>query len=403
MSLRRNIDFIRTDYMLLSAVLFLVVLGLASVWSATSYRADAVFDDSGKYAREQAVRILIGLVLMMVFATRDYRFWLGWSPLAFGAGIVALLILVARVPYLTVTQNGSWGWMRLGPVVFQPSDFARYALILFLARMITKKKGKLDDLFPDYALVFGIAAATTALIALEHDMGGAFMTILVALLMLFFAQVPVSNLLLSTLSLASCAFAYVMVNPYMQKRLSEFSDEKKSGFQLLQSLTGLAQGGIFGQGIGDSHQKYNFLPMNHNDFIFSHIGEEYGLIGTVAVLVFFMIIIQRGIRIAQHAPDGYGRLLAGGVTACIGSYALVNAVVVTGMMPTTGIPMPFLSYGGTSMVTHFIGIGFLLNISSQADPAFAKAPMWQTYQERLNRVAYKAGSYMSRKVGSRTR
>jgi len=403
MPLRRNIDFIRTDYLLLSAVLFLVILGLASVWSATSYRSDAVHNDSTVYVREQLVRVVIGLVLMVIVATRDYRFWMGLSPMAFGASVVALLILVAKVPYFAVKQNGAWGWMNVGGIVFQPSDFARYAMILLLARLIAKKKDRLKELFPDYAVVFGIAAATTALIALEHDMGGALMTIMVALLMLYFAHVPISNLLLSMLSLASLGFSYIMINPYMQKRLASYSGDGKDEYQLLQSLTGLAQGGLWGQGIGESHQKYNFLPMNHNDFIFSHIGEEYGLIGTIGVLVIFLIIIHRGIRIAQHAPDGYGRLLAGGVTACIGAYALTNAAVVTGLIPTTGIPMPFLSYGGTSMVTHFIGIGFLLNISSQADPAFAKAPMWNTYQERLNRVAFKAGSYMVRKVNSRTR
>lgn len=403
MPLRRNIDIIRTDYMLLSAVLFLVVLGLASVWSATSYRADAAYEDSSVYVREQAVRVFIGLAFMIIVATQDYRFWLRWSPLAFALSVAALLILAAKVPYFAVRQNGAWGWMKLGPVVFQPSDFARYAMILLLAKLITKKKDRLADLFPDYAVVFGIAAGTTALIALEHDMGGAFMTIMVALVMLYFARVPISHLLLSMLSLASLAFSYIMINPYMQKRLASFSGTGKDDFQLLQSLTGLAQGGLWGQGVGESHQKYNFLPMNHNDFIFSHIGEEYGLIGTIGVLVIFLIIINRGIRIAQHAPDAYGRLLAGGVTVCIGSYALTNAAVVTGLIPTTGIPMPFLSYGGTSMVTHFIGIGFLLNISSQADPAFTKAPMWQTYQERLHRVAFKAGSYMVRKVNSRTR
>jgi cell division protein FtsW len=397
----RKIELVQTDYTLLTCILFLVVLGLASVWSATSYRADQIYGDGSRYLRDQFIRVCIGLVLMFFIASHDYRKWLGLAPAAYGACIFLLLLLLTRLPFVVV-QNGASSWIKIGPIMFQPSDFARYAMILLLARLLHQNRDKLDDFVRVYLLIFSFALAVVGLIVLEHDMGGAALTMLVALLMFYFAEVPLSYLLASLLSLGTAALSFIVINPYMRKRVTLFVQtvfEHKDGvnYQLKQSLIALAHGGFWGQGAGDSHAKYNFLPMAHNDFIFSLIGEEYGLIGTLGVLALFVLIIQRGIRIAQHAPDGYGRLLAGGITGCIGSYALINAGVVTGLLPTTGIPMPFLSYGGTAIVSHFIGIGLLLNISSQADPAYAKSPGWRTYQDRLNRAAFQNGGYMARR------
>jgi len=367
---------------------------LASVWSATSYRAEQLYGNSNKFFFDQLIRVSLGLALMVVVAKVDYRTWLGLSPWFYFGSLILLLLLFTPLPFVKV-QYGARAWYKIGSMMFQPSDFARYAMILLLARVIHKNREKMDDLIHGYLLNFAFAGVIVVLIVLEHDMGGAVLTLLVALMMFFFAEVSLTYLAATILTLSSLAFTYVLINPYMLKRLTMRAGEN---YQLKQSLIALAHGGLLGQGAGDSHAKYNFLPMVHNDFIYSLIGEEYGLLGTLGVLVLFILIIQRGIRIAQQAPDGYGRLLAGGITVCIGSYALLNAAVAVGVLPTTGIPMPFLSYGGTAIVAHFIGVGLLLNISSQAHPAYGKSPGWRTYRERLNRPPFQAGSYMLRRL-----
>ena len=186
--------------------------------------------------------------------------------------------------------------------------------------------------------------------------------------------------------------AYILKNPYQLARIHSFIkqmiDKNMMDWQLQQSMISLALGGFWGQGIGNSRQKYAFLPEAHSDFIYSVIGEEVGLIGTVGVLILFFIIIYRGMKIAQSAPDGYGRLLASGITACIGSYALINAAVALAILPTTGLPMPFVSYGGSALISHFAAVGILINISSQCDESYMNYSSWKTYKKRLNRSAF---------------
>jgi cell division protein FtsW (lipid II flippase) len=182
---------------------------------------------------------------------------------------------------------------------------------------------------------------------------------------------------------------YMMRNSYQKSRFDHFVNlllgRGEPGWQVKQSLISISQGGWFGKGLGNSQQKYNFLPEAHKDFIFAVIGEELGLTGSVGVLIIFFIIIYRGIRIAQRAPNGYGQLLAGGITACIGLYALINAGVAVAILPTTGLPMPFLSYGGSALVTHLVAIGLLINISIQGSNSYINQVDWPVYNKRLNR------------------
>jgi cell division protein FtsW len=391
MAKRTLINVSRIDYLLLVGVLILVIVGLSSVYSASSYKAEKETGSSFYFFMNQLVRVAIGLVIMMIAASVDYRKWLGLSPVFYCIGIFMLVLLFSGLPFVVQVQEAK-RWLQVGPVTFQPSDFARYALVMLLARVLVKNRKLLDDFwngFLKYVMLIGIIVV---LVGLEKDLGTAVLIALVAFSMLYFADVKLSYLLAIVLSFTSVAMLYMMTNLYQVKRVSSFLDQVLSraqiDYQLKQSMISLALGGFGGQGIGNSRQKYEFLPEAHKDFIYSVIGEEAGFVGSVVVLLLFTLIIYRGIKIAQFAPDAYGRLLAGGITACIAIYAYMNAAVALGLVPTTGIPMPFISYGGSSLVSHLAAVGLLINISSQCHPSYANYLSNKTYSSRLQRKAY---------------
>lgn len=396
----KKIDLIRTDFSLLLSVLILVVLGSMSVYSASSYRAEQFMGDSAYYFRNHLIRVVIGLVCLAFLASKNYRFWLEWSAIFYILSLGLLIYLVLHLPFVLV-RNGAASWIKIGPIMFQPSDFARYAMILLLAKMSYDRREKIEQ-FQNFLLLLAIVVLMVGPIAIEPDLGTAALTTITAFLMFLFAEVPLSFLLASGLTLVSGALSFVLVYPHSNARLQAY----KSGllglpdmpYQLKQALIALSQGGILGRGIGESRQKFLFLPEAHNDFIYAIIGEEYGMIGTIGVLFLFFIIIHRGLTIAKQAPDGYGRFLAGGITGCIASYALINAGVAIGVLPITGIPMPFLSYGGSAIITHLAAIGMLLNISAQSSPSFAHAPGWRVYKNRLQNRFFKSGSRPSARL-----
>jgi cell division protein FtsW len=379
----KKMDWARADFALLTCILVLIILGAASIYSASSYRSELRYGDSEYFFTKQLIRAFLGLALMVWIARRDYRHWLAESKIYFWVSLGFLGLLVARVPFIT-PRNGAYSWINILGFTFQPSDFARYALILLLARQLYAWREKLDDISV-YAKLFGLTLVIAGPIALQHDMGTAALTMLIAFSMFYFAEIRVSYMAATAMSAMSLGLLYIRINPYMLKRLSDHLGAMGGEMHphLKQSIVALVQGGLLGQGIGGSRQKYLFLPEAHNDFIFAMIGEEYGLIGTVAVLLLFLVIIHRGLTIAQQAPDLPGRYLASGITACYATYALINAGVVIGLLPTTGIPMPFLSYGGTSLVTHLGALGLLLNISAQSSPAYARSPGWREYKQRI--------------------
>lgn len=388
----QKLDLKRIDYLLLVGVLFLVILGAATVYSASSYKAEQMTGDSAYFFKNQLARVFIGIVLMVIIALVDYRKWLGISPLVYTFGIFMLLLLFSGMPFV-IKVNEARRWLRFGPIQFQPSDFARYAMILLLARVLYEKREKLKEFWSGFVAYLTLVGLVVLFIAMEKDLSTAVIVGLIAFLMFYFADVKLSYLLSALLSFTTLAMVYMMRTPYQLERVHKFIDQllhrAPLAWQLQQSLIGMALGGFLGQGIGNSRQKYAFLPEAHKDFIYSVIGEEAGFIGTLLVLILFGLIIYRGLKIAQYAPDGYGRLLAGGITACIATYAMLNASVALGIVPTTGIPMPFISYGGSALVSHLAAVGLLINISSQCDPSYANYLNRDTYEEHLNRSAFK--------------
>lgn len=394
----KKMDWARADFALLTSILILIILGVASIYSASSYRSDIRYGSSEYFFIKQLIRAAIGLLLLWLVTRWDYRSWLLNSTIFYVISLILLAGLLLHVPG-TSNRGGADSWYSILGFQFQPSDFARYALMLVLAKKLQDWRDQLDSV-ETYLRLFGFTLLIVAPIALQHDMGTALLTLLIAHAMFLFAEVPISYMLITFMSAASLGTVYIRSNPYMLQRITSFFGTHGGGevpYQLKQSLIALAQGGLLGQGIGDSRQKYLFLPEAHNDFIFAMIGEEYGLIGTVGVLLLFLVIIHRGMLIARQAPDLAGRYLAGGITACYALYALINAGVATGLLPTTGIPMPFLSYGGTSLVTHLAALGLLLNISAQSSPAYAHSPGWREYKQRVEERSFTQPASTSRR------
>lgn len=375
----------KLDYSLLLAVLILLVISVTFIYTASSTKALEMFGDEAYFLKRQIVRILLGGVALILALLIDYRVFLRISPWIFW-GSLTLLILLLVMP-------GEWSvrsarrWMLIMGFRFQPSEIAKYGLILMLARILSmpgvNMRSFADGLLPQLIL----AAAVCGAIMLEPDAGTAIMIFFIISGMLFIAGARIWHLLLIFGGGATAATLLLLSVPYQRERLMSyleaFQDSSNIGWQVKQSLISLGNGGVFGIGLGQSRQKMHWLPDPFTDFIFSIIGEELGAIGTLLVVFLFLVIIYRGFRIALSAPDKQGQLLAAGITLAIGLYGLMNMAVVLHLLPTTGIPMPFISYGGTSLIMNMFGIGVLLNICQQGDRRALQPVVWRSFKRRF--------------------
>jgi cell division protein FtsW len=381
----------RMDFLLLFFTVIVLILGMNMVYSSSSFRAEKLFENNAHYLQKHIIRLAIGVVVMVIFALVDYRRWLILSPLFFWFGFALLIMLFLPLPFV-VTSKGASRWMNVGFMTIQPSDFARYALILVLARVLTSERDKLEDFWGGFLKIFFLVVLIVVPIAFEKDLGTAALVILIAFAMFYIAEVRVSYILAVATSCVSAGLFFMGMNNYQFVRFEKFINmllgDGNPGWHLRQSLISFAEGGVLGKGLGYGQQKYEFLPEAHKDFIFSVVGEELGFIGATVTLLFFFLIFYRGIRIAQYAPNGYARLLAGGISICIGAYAFINAAVALALLPTTGIPMPFMSYGGSALVSHLAAVGILLNISMQGSKSYSRQEHWQVYNKRLKRPVF---------------
>jgi len=357
---------ISREYTLIVAVFILLAVGIVMVYSASSTIAGAKFDDSNYFLKRHIIRVLIGLGAMMIAARVNYHIFRKLSR----AGLIAAFVLLVYVLFAgTGVAKGASRWLNLGGVTFQPSEFAKYALIFYMADALVRKRDKLGSFTDGYLPLLIILGGIAALILLEPDFStAAVITFLV--LMLFFAGAVRMRHICATGIAALPFFAMaVYTSPYRMKRFLSFlnpeADPLGAGYQIKQSLISLGSGGLFGLGIGQSKQKLLYLPEPHTDFIFAILGEELGFIGAVTVLTLFLVILWRGMVIAKNASDSYGRLLAAGITLCIVVPAFINTGVVCGALPATGMPMPFISYGGSSLLFTLTAVGILINISSR--------------------------------------
>ncbi|MFO7768107.1 MAG: putative lipid II flippase FtsW [bacterium] len=357
------------DRTILTVTLLLVGLGTVMVYSASSSVAAASHGDPAFYLKRHLVRAVIGLVIMAVLSRARY------VPVArLGRPLLILsfvgLVLVLMPSLGGVGAKGANRWMALGPLTFQPSDLARFALILWLADTLTRRREDLGAFREGLLPILAPVAGACVLILAEPDFSTAAALALICGGMIYLAGARLVHLGALALSAAAPVWVFLMSSPYRRTRISAFleggSDLQGANYQVWQSLIGLGSGGILGRGLGNSVQKLRFLPEPFNDFIFSIVGEELGFAGAVLTLVLFLVLVVRGLRIARHAPDITGALLAAGISMTLGLYVLLNVGVVTSTLPATGLALPFISYGGSSLLFSLAGVGVLLSVSREA-------------------------------------
>jgi len=364
------------DLPTLIAVLTLMVLSLGVVYSASATWAMEKFGESNRLLNSHALKIIIGIVALFVGVTIDYR---KYKRLTKPALILAVLLLFVTL-ILGGETKGAARWLRIGGLGIQPSEFAKFALLFHLCTLIAAKKDLVRDFKRGFLPMAVWISIVTGLVLLQPNFSTGAMIVLISLVMLFIGRARVSHLFAAALALAPILALYVVSAPYRLARVKSFlSGTGGSGnmnYQLLQGIIGFGSGGLFGLGPGESKQRDLFLPESYGDFVFSIVGEEYGFLGTIFFMALFLLIMFRGFKIAKYARDEYGQLLAVGITSTITLYALVNAGVTLGLLPTTGLPMPFVSYGGSSLVFSSFAVGVLLNISAQTDlhPRMTRLP-----------------------------
>ncbi|TPW18116.1 MAG: cell division protein FtsW [bacterium] len=358
----------QSDKTLIPVTLILLVIGVVMIYSASAVLAGRQYGNSLFFIQRQILWALIGLTAMVMMSRVPYAIWQGAAlPLVLGAVVLLVLVLI---PGIGVEVNGSRRWLRLGSFTLQPSELARLAAVIYMARYLVKKQNRLDDFFRDFLPPMIVIGAVLALIMGESDLGTAAVMGMVAGLMLFIGGARWRHLWVMGLLALPVLYAMIMKIGYRRQRMMAFLDPWRdptdTGFQMIQSFLALGGGGPVGMGLGEGRQKLFFLPYPHTDFIFAVIGEELGLLGTLAVLILFAVLAWRGVAISLRAPDPFGRHLAFGLTMMIIVQALINMAVVTGLLPTKGLTLPFLSYGGSSLLANLIAIGILLNISRAA-------------------------------------
>ena len=361
----------RVDRGVLFSFLLLLLTGLVVLYAASYYNAQ----DKGNALSEvtsQLTGIGAGTLLMLVVLRVDYRKLAHPAVVAALVGVSLALLGLVAVPGVGKLLNGSRRWLRLGPVSFQPSELAKYAMILFLARALSAPGRDVRRFFTGLVPLFIVPGAMFLLILLQPNLSTAGSILIVAAVMVLMAGARWLHMGLIGVAGAALGTFYALSEDYRRARLMSFRDPfaylTNEGYQLSQSLMAFGSGGLFGMGLGKGRQKYAFLPYPESDFIFAVVGEDLGFFGCVAVLAMFAAFVFFGLRVAMRCEDRFGSLLAGGVTAMIGVQCVLNVAVVVGLMPTTGLPLPFFSAGGTSIAIIMGAVGLLLNISRDAGP-----------------------------------
>lgn len=360
-----------------------IVYSASSAWALQNLKSESGL------VNKHIVKVFLGLIVLFIGIAIDYHKYKSITKFVlFGAIGLLMVTLVTGGE-----TKGAVRWLSLGGFSFQPSEFAKFALLFHLSTLLSTKKEKLNDLKKGFAPLLGWVGVVSLLVLAQPNFSMGGIIFMLGILMMFIGGARFKHLAVSLLALIPALMGYMLSAGYRRQRVLAylgFGDNPeglvKAKYQLWQGIIGFGNGGIFGVGMGQSKQRDLFLPESYGDFIFSIVGEEYGLIGTMIFMTIFLLILLRGLRIAKNAPDDFGKFLALSITVSIVTYALGNAMVTLGLVPTTGLPMPFVSYGGSAIIFSAFAVGVLLNISSQTEmnprlepidvgPAQAQPPM----------------------------
>lgn len=353
------------DHSLLIITIVLALVGLVMVFSASAVVAGNRFHDPGYFLKRQLAWLAFGFLLLHLASHIDYVWWKRLSiPLL---GLTAVLLAMVLIPSLGVSAKGARRWLRLGPISVQPAEIAKLVAVMYLAAYLAKKEDRLTGFLSGLAPALLVIGVLGGLVLLEPDLGTVVVMGSVAIGLLFLGGARLSHLLSLGLCAVPAVLVLVLSSSYRRQRLMTFlapwKDASDAGFQITQSFLAFGSGGLFGVGLGEGKQKLFFLPEAHTDFVLALVGEELGLVGTGVIILLFALFAIRGFQVAARARMPFGRYLGMGITLLIGVQALINACVVTGLVPTKGLTLPFVSYGGSSLVTCMFGVGILLNIS----------------------------------------
>jgi cell division protein FtsW len=365
MDLKFFVDIRRSrepDLMLFLVILTLAGIGIAMNYSASAVYAQKAFGDSYYFLKKQIIWFSVGFLIMFVIKEIDYRKYMKFTKIMILMSFVLLMLVF--ISGIGRGAKGSMRWLGLGPLSFQPAEFVKIFVVIYLAKVFSSEK---SDHFIRILIPVIIVSAIFLMIMLQPDFGTAIDILVVSVVILFVSGFPLAYIISLFIISIPMFYLFIYLVEYRKERiiafLSPWTFRYGIGYHIVQSFIAFKKGGLFGTGLGNGTQKLSRLPEPHTDFIYAVIAEEAGLVGTVLIVLLYAAVLWRGIVISAGAQDDFGRLLAVGLSLMIAVQAFINVGVVTGVLPTTGIPLPFLSYGGSSLISNMIAAGILLNIS----------------------------------------
>jgi cell division protein FtsW len=356
------------DLLLFSSILLLLAIGIMMVYSASAVIAFHDFGDTYYYLKRQLIFAALGIVAMVITMNIDYRIWRKAAKPSLIIGFILLIIVL--IPGIGVVRGGARSWLGISSFGIQPSEFIKIVIIIYLAKLLSEESSQITQFIKGLLPPLLIVGTAFGMIMLQPDLGTGAVLVGASMLMIYIAGARMLHLNMLALTGAAGLVGLILSAPYRLDRITGFLDPWKypldEGYQIIQSLFAIGPGGLVGLGLGMSRQKYSYLPEPQTDFIFSILAEELGFIGGAAVLLLFTLMLWRGIRIAIVAPDTFGSLLATGIVGMIAVQVIINIGVVIGMFPVTGITLPLISAGGSSLTLMLTAMGVLLNISRYA-------------------------------------
>lgn len=360
----------KMDIGFFSLLLILLAVGLVMLFSASYAYCYAQYGDSYRFISRQALFAVVGLIFMYIFSKIDYHFYRKFSTVIYIVSVILLIILLALPPMYEGLDYKRW--LVIGPISFQPSEIAKFAIILLFSHLISKNSKKMGNL-KFVAILVCLLALVCGLVVVETHLSATILIFAIGVILMIVGGLAVKYII-AGLSVGVGAVAIFIVTglvSYASSRITywidPWADASGKGYQTIQSLLAIGSGGLLGRGIGQSRQKYSWLPEPHNDFIFAVVCEELGLIGAMIIILLFCALVWRGFTIAMHAPDKFGALLAVGLTFQVALQAALNIMVVSNTIPNTGISLPFFSYGGTALLILLSEMGIVLSVSRSAN------------------------------------